>query len=466
MRRIRWLVLLAIFAMFVDLGGYGPPPPDVDLLQPEVTLLPTDRVLVLAPHPDDETLCCGGIIQRAVTMGLPVRVVFLTYGDNSQWSFLVYRKRPELAPKAVLAMGEIRRNEAMAAAAILGLAPDQLIFLGYPDFSTLNIWYTHWGDQPPLRSMLTKVTAVPYANAFRPGASYTAGSILADLTTILRDFQPTKVFVSHPADRNTDHRALYLFTRVALWELAAEIRPKLYPYLIHYPHWPQPRGYQPSAPMAPPEILRASIDWQLYRLSADEAERKTEALRAHKTQYESNARYLLSFASPNELFGDYPAVRLRASEPEVPLSLEDPAMPEDVPEELTEEEQNAFVGLEWHAVRLDGDQLVITVDFSRPLGKGVGASVYIFGFRGDRPFAEMPKLHIRLNQFGYMVYDQLAMLSRASVQVVRGSRRVTLRVPLSLLGDPSRVLTSVRTYLGEVPLDWVAWRILEVVPGG
>ena len=48
---------------------------------PPVTLLPQDRVLVLAPHPDDEVIGCAGVIQRAVAMSLPLRVVFLTYGD-------------------------------------------------------------------------------------------------------------------------------------------------------------------------------------------------------------------------------------------------------------------------------------------------------------------------------------------------------------------------------------------------
>ena len=69
-----------------------------------------DRILILAPHPDDEVLGCGGIIQTAVKMKLPLEVVFLTYGDNNQWSFFVYRKHPVIMPKAVRKMGEIRRN--------------------------------------------------------------------------------------------------------------------------------------------------------------------------------------------------------------------------------------------------------------------------------------------------------------------------------------------------------------------
>src|SRR5207249_3833424 len=52
----------------------------------ELRLARDDRVLVLAPHPDDEALACGGLVQRALKMRLPVRIVFLTYGDSNEWS--------------------------------------------------------------------------------------------------------------------------------------------------------------------------------------------------------------------------------------------------------------------------------------------------------------------------------------------------------------------------------------------
>ena len=47
------------------------------------------RVLVLAPHPDDETFGAGGLIQQAVTAGAALRVVFATDGENNgmQWTF-------------------------------------------------------------------------------------------------------------------------------------------------------------------------------------------------------------------------------------------------------------------------------------------------------------------------------------------------------------------------------------------
>jgi len=103
----------------------------------DLALSSGDRLLILVPHPDDEVLGCGGVIQKAVSLKLPVRIVFFTYGDANKKSFTVYRKRFVINPKAVLAMGEVRRNEAIAAGKTLGVPQDQLIFLGYPDRSTL-----------------------------------------------------------------------------------------------------------------------------------------------------------------------------------------------------------------------------------------------------------------------------------------------------------------------------------------
>ncbi len=241
-----------------------------DFNAPELTFNPDDRILILAPHPDDESIGTGGVIQQAVAQNLPVHVVFLTNGDANEWSFTLFARRPELLPHQVQAMGEVRRNEAVAATGVLGLKPDQLTFLGYPDFGTLRIWNAHWRDEPPARSLFTRVTQVPYKDAYHLGAAYKGENILADLEALIRDFKPTKIFVSHPADYNPDHEALYLFTRVALWDLG--LNAEVYPYLVHTPGWPIPRGPAPSLPLAPPTDLAPQESWWTLPLTRAEAD--------------------------------------------------------------------------------------------------------------------------------------------------------------------------------------------------
>jgi LmbE family N-acetylglucosaminyl deacetylase len=40
------------------------------------------RLMVIAPHPDDESLACSIVVQRAVRAGARVRVIYATDGDN------------------------------------------------------------------------------------------------------------------------------------------------------------------------------------------------------------------------------------------------------------------------------------------------------------------------------------------------------------------------------------------------
>ena len=428
----------------------------------KLKLTPQDRVLILAPHPDDEVIGCGGIIQKSVDMKLPLKIVFLTYGDNNQWSFLLYRKHPVLMPKSVRLMGQVRHGEAENAAKILSVAPEQLVFLGYPDFRTLNIWYSHWGKSSSARSMFTKVTAVPYDNAYRPGALYKGGEILKDITDIIRDFKPTKIFVSHPADHNPDHRSLYLFTRVALWDLKKETDPEIYPYLVHFKKWPKPYGLHPAAPLNPPDFLADKNSWSVLPLTENETGLKLAALKEHRSQYKSSRKYLLSFIRANELFGDFPPVELKPEKNEVSLLPPDGTSEEEMPEELLDEERAQFVGIEEEFLGMNKSCLVFTLKLSRPLGKEAGVSLYLFGYKKDVPFAQMPKIHVKFGMIEHKVFDQNKKLPLDAIEVDRKAKKITIRVPLELLGTPDYILTSARTYTGAVPLDWIAWRVLEL----
>jgi LmbE family N-acetylglucosaminyl deacetylase len=83
------------------------------------------RLVVLAAHPDDETLGAGGLIAEAAQRGAAVHVVVATDGEGS------HPESPTMAP-AVLAA--LRRRE--VAAAVGALAPRaQVTCLGLPDGS-------------------------------------------------------------------------------------------------------------------------------------------------------------------------------------------------------------------------------------------------------------------------------------------------------------------------------------------
>lgn len=427
----------------------------------DLTLSPEDRILVLAPHPDDEVLGTGGIIQKAVAMKLPVKVAFLTYGDSNQWSFLLYRRHPVIMPGAVEKMGLVRRDEALAATSILGVPLTDVVFLGYPDFGTMNMWYSRWNDRPPYRSILTRVTQVPYQGALRPGASYKGEEVVKDLRTVLSSFKPTKIFVSHPADHNGDHLALYLYTRVALWDEGMQEKVQLLPYLVHYLGWPKPLGYRPNLMLTPPVFLKDIMNWTQYRLEPQELELKKAALAAHRSQYKSTPRYLTAFIKPNELFGDFPRIRLRTDETSPLFSVKRKFLPRGGVNALNEKERQAFVGVEWKFISWEKDNIIISIDLSKPLAHNVEAFLYVFGYSPQTPFKQMPKISVRLGMKSYSVYNQAKRINQDSVKIERTATEVKIWVPHKLLHHPDRILTCALTYLGNVPLDNASWMAVE-----
>ncbi len=459
MNKLQRIVLILTVLAAIGAGGRPAQAQSTSPTAPvALTLNENDRILVLAPHPDDEVLACGGIIQAALAKKLPVRIVYFTYGDNNEWAFLLYRKHPVLEPRAMKAMGEIRHGEALAAGRALGVTSNDQEFLGYPDFGTLFIWDGHWGAEPPFRSMLTHVTQVPYADALRPGAAYKGEEIIKDLEGVLREFKPTRIFVSHPADHHPDHRALYLFTRVALWELESEMKPELWPYLVHFKGWPRPLTYQPDIELTPPPYFADEIAWHSFPLTPGQVGTKRLALLAHASEIRATPG-LIAFVRPNELFGNYPVVRLSTvmATPAVPGRTSFGALPE-MQEYLSDNEREAFVGIEDRLIGLEDGKLTVRIRLSRPLAKATEISVQAFGFRPDRPFQDMPKIHVKLGALNNRVLDQNRVLPDETVEIERSPKEIVVRIPLAVLGAPDRVLTSAHTYLGDVSLDWVAWR--------
>jgi len=429
-------------------------------------LTPNDRILVLAPHPDDEVLGCGGILQKAVARGLPVRVVFMTNGDSNEWSFLAYRFRPTLLPSSAINMGTLRRVEAIRAAEVLGVPGADLVFLGYPDYGTLRMWIARWGDRPPERGRLTRATRVPYTTAYRHGAPYRGEELLHDLESIVRAFRPTKVFVSHPADRHPDHAALYLFTRVALWDLADDVGPTVHPYLVHYAGWPVKRN---APDLDPPVNLAGAMTWEKSPVSEEERTKKKEALVAHRTQYKYSARRLLRFVRADELFGEPSPIRLSpASEPGsiagqdgVPES--DAVDPEEIPAGA-ERLPAHLVDVARMRIRDEGTALEFTIDLDTPLEDQMLVSLLVMGYRSDHPFATMPKLEVRFDRASTRVFDDGRPLPRRSIRVTREGNTIVARVPLNLLGEPDRLFVGTWTLADSMQLSRVPWQEIDLVP--
>ena len=425
--------------------------------RPQLTLKDDDRILVLSPHPDDEVLATGGVIREAQARGLPTEVIFYTNGDNNEFAYLFYRKAFTLEPNSAVSAGQTRALEALQAGRQLGLSVRDEVFLGYPDFGTLEIWINRWGDREPFRSMFTEENQVPYWFAQTPDAPYAGESILADLKTVLAEFKPTKVFVSHSADTNPDHAALNLFARTTLWDLRDQIQPEVYAFLTHYGAWPQPRGLLFDAPHEPPTKFDEAGRWLVFPLTPEEARKRLDALKKHDTQYTASKAYLESFLRANELFDPVKDIPL-ASGPEGMLLLPSGtgvAVGSELP-------GGAWTDGAERRVRVVGDDLVFSLALVPASVAAVETDLYAFGYRSDRPFGEMPKIHIVSNRSGHKISERRQGLPASSAQILHNPGQIEVRIPLALLGNPERIFFSANAKAGSAPIDVLPWVVLDL----
>lgn len=426
------------------------------------TIKPEDRILILAPHPDDEAIGCAGIIQQALSVGADVHVAYLTNGDHNEIAFIVYEKRLVIRKGEFIHMGKQRRREAITAMKFLGLKENDLTFLGYPDFGTFSILRSYWKKDLPYRSILTRINKVPYKENLSYNALYVGQNILHDLKQVINSFRPNKIFVTHPADVNVDHKALYLFLEIALADLRNVIsRPIIYPYLIHYLKWPVPRHYHPELELDAPEVFTGKdISWYKYYLSPLQLKHKLRAILLYPSQTRVSAFYLLTFARRNELFGVLP---------EVELGL--------IPEEAKEEKKNLVQAFLAHFKKEKFDEIkevtvcsgrlsylledrhfLIKIKKEENISRRFGTNIYIFPYSYKTPFELMPKLYISTMYKSVNVKNGAKNIIPEGITMDVGKKEAILKVPLDLLKNPDFLLISVKVEPGNWQAEGSAFR--------
>ncbi|MDR5694824.1 MAG: PIG-L family deacetylase [Armatimonadota bacterium] len=261
-----------------------------------------DRILIGAPHIDDEAIGAAGFISDAVEAGAQVFIVYLTSGDGNRFSAAVLDHTIRPRRRDLLREGRIRMREAVEAMSILGIPPDHLFFLGYPDGGLQDI-LAHPGMLYVSRR--TGESTVPYPEALSPGAPYRAGNLRRDFLWVFCRVHPTIVIAPITFDAHPDHRAAGLLTRETISGLEPRVR--LMGYLVHFHGYPRPFAPTPHHPLLPPPQFLSS-SWSMYSLSAKALQRKEIALRAYRSQRDSPFLLALldSFIKKNELFLDEP----------------------------------------------------------------------------------------------------------------------------------------------------------------
>lgn len=110
-------------------------------------------ILLIAPHPDDETLATGGLIATMRQSGVEVRVVAVTDGENA---YEGYRS-----------LGSIREREQTEALGRLGVAEDQIVRFRLPDSNVSACEQRMFNLLMPLASEGVEIIA-PWTGDFHP----------------------------------------------------------------------------------------------------------------------------------------------------------------------------------------------------------------------------------------------------------------------------------------------------------
>lgn len=209
------------------------------------------RLLVVAPHPDDETLGCGVLLQHVLAAGGEVCVLLMTDGDNNPWPQRYLERRLLIGDAARRRWGAKRRDEVLHALDRLGVSHAVLYPLG-------------WGDMQITRRLREDP----------------AGSIAA-IRAVIEAFRPSLVCGPALRDSHPDHGAAHVLCRLAL----AGMEPA--PVLLAYP-------------------VHGDADASVYSISVEatpeQRQRKLLAIAEHRTQMALSGRRMRGLADSPERY--------------------------------------------------------------------------------------------------------------------------------------------------------------------
>ena len=257
-----------------------------------------DRVLIVAPHMDDEAVGAGAYALDAIRAGAEVFVAFLTAGDCARFSARIINRRVNPSPADYLTVGRTRIAEAQDVMQILGVPRDHMFVLGYPDRGLRTMV-----EQPLLtvRSTSTDAVAVPYERALSPGAAHTLDNVVADLRRVLAFVRPTTVITPLPFDVHPDHNAASEIVDLAID--GTTLTPNRLGYLVHTSRL-KSVVWMPERALMPPLHMR-SFTWATYPVSTNAQIVKAAMLQAYRSQRPYTYFLRNSFVRRNELFFAY-----------------------------------------------------------------------------------------------------------------------------------------------------------------
>jgi LmbE family N-acetylglucosaminyl deacetylase len=213
------------------------------------------RLMLIAPHPDDESLACSVILQKALRAGAAVRLIYATDGDNNPWPQRVLERKWRLDESDRRRWGQLRRKEALDALAVLGIRESDTRFLGLPDQGLTELLLL--GCQRTLDLFAQTIT----------------------------EWAPTDLLAPATADVHSDHSAVGVILRLVLANLLPpDLQISSWSFLVHGNH------------------ARFCENAAVLRQTPKETAIKLAAINCHKTQLILSRTRFFAYADRGEGF--------------------------------------------------------------------------------------------------------------------------------------------------------------------
>ena len=417
------------------------------------------RILIFAPHCDDETLSSAGVIQKALLGGSKVKVVVMTNGDGFTRAAGQNFGKIRLTPDDYIRFGYLRQYETIHALEDLGLRREDIIFLGYPDRGLRFLWEKYFDSKVSYFSPLTRTFKSPYSNSYQRGVEYKGINVVKNIQSIIKSFEPDLIIYPYSRDQHPDHWATSAFVKFSI--LTLNYKCEEWQYLVHRGDWPTPFGKHPQMYLVPPFKL-AFTDTKWYQVPLDDymIERKSNSISDYHSQMKVMRGFLEAFVRQNELFAKIDSKNAKKYEGDNLFSdkyLVSKEPTHDIWSLIFEK------GADIESIFAAHDSKNIYIGI-KMVGSAKKLISYYLHIRAFENYKYLGRMYVLVSGSKMNVIKTMTSpaFSAQNAKMRRKKNQIEIIFPKKDLQNPNMLYLSVRTeFLGR-QLDRSAWKVIEL----
>jgi LmbE family N-acetylglucosaminyl deacetylase len=433
------VVILSIGFISLSIGNYPIKP--VKYLNNSF-IQPQDRVLIIAPHPDDEAIACAGVIHHCVENHIPVKIVVVTDG-------------------CLGASAEKRHDESVTAMKNLGVNQDDVIFLGYRDGTLPSLLTRNWDPDNPYTVNGTS-TNDNYTYSYQKNATYCGANLNENLEEIIINYHPTIIFYPDSEDEQIDHWATNAFVEYAMAKM--DYNGARYTYIVHDPpNWPSPRTYTPETYLPPPvELTSIGYKWVLVPLDQYQERLKEATIGTYTSQVNPDS-YIRSFIRKNEIFAIDPVINISTANETLDFFTNS-----DYPETVIKEPKKKDKGkgsirsreITAAGFEMDDNNAWLSIKTKGNVSADEFYEIHILAL--DNQNSQRIDIMIHNGTANYEIFNPNSFRS-GDPELQTAENGLIIQMPASAFNNTNSFLMSTDIISDNTLIDWTGWRKIEIV---